>query len=189
MTDEDRHRLIAAAPMFGVRLRQSAMPDGDARSLPAPLRASIDVLGLRLDVLARLGTDDEDLVLLRCAIHPGRFLPLHGTTGPQCLIVIDGMLDIYRAESGWTEARAEEAVNVAASVRHAVRNTGSIPSYVLIVTTARMVRFLAAIGAPATGPEPPPPRPEEHAAFSDRGSKYGLWIASRDENIAIGIRG
>ena len=139
-------------------------------------------------MLARLGTGDEDLVLLRCTVHPGRFLPLHGTTDPQCLFVIDGVLDIYRAGSGWTEARAEEAVNVAAGVCRAVRNTGSIPSYVLIVTTARMVRFLSAIGAPATGPEPPP-RPGERAAFAGRGGPYGLWIASRDENIAIGIRG
>ena len=189
VTDEDRHRLIATAPMFGVCLRQSAQPDDDARARPAPPKESIDALGLRLDVLARLGTSDEDLVLLRCAIHPGRFMPLYGYADPQSLFVIDGVLDIYRAENGWAEARAEGAVNLRAGVRYAVQNTGSIPSYVLLVTTAPIIRFLAAIGAPATGPEPPPPRAEELAAFSHRGGEFGLWIASRDENIAIGLRG
>ena len=169
--------------------RHSAAPDGEVRELPAPSRESIDALGLRLDVLARLGADDDDLVLLRGTIHPGRFVPLHSHADPECLFVIDGALEVYRADRGWTEACAEEAVNVAAGLRHAVRNTGGVPSYVLTVTTVRMARFLAAIGAPATGPEPHPLRLEEFAAFSRRGGEHGLWIASRDENTAIGIRG
>ena len=189
MTDQDRQRLIAVAPAFGVRLRHSAAPDGDARELAAPQRESIDALGLRLDVLARLEIgDNEDLVLLRGTIHPGRFVPLHSYIDPQCLFVIDGVLDIYRAESGWTKVHTEEALHMGAGVRHAIRNTGSIPSYILLVTTACMLRFLATIGAPAAGPEPPPPRAEELAAFSHRGGEYGLWIASQDENIAISVR-
>lgn len=73
--------------------RHSAAPDGEVRELRAPLRKSIHALGLRLDVLARLGADD-DLVLLRGAIHPGRFVPLHSHADPECLFVIGGAIEV-----------------------------------------------------------------------------------------------
>ena len=189
MTEADRLRLAVAAPAFGVRLRSSAIPDGDAEALPAPPRQSIDVLGLRLDVLAWLGPGDEDLVLLRCAIHPGRFIPLQGYAEPQSLFVIDGALEIYRVESGWTRLGAEEAVCVETGARHAVRNAGNGPSYALLVTTTRMMQHFITVGAPAAGPEPLPARLEEFAAWSRRGGEFGLWVGSRDENLALGIWG
>lgn len=149
MTDEDRQRLVGAAPQFGIRLLASAAPKDEAHE-PAPASTeSLDVLGARIEVLARLGDGDDDLVLLRGSLEPGRSIPLHSHATHECFFVIDGALDLYRdgSTAAWNRLGPGEAIHVGPDARHAVRNNGAVPTELLMVATVRLVRFFATIGS------------------------------------------
>jgi quercetin dioxygenase-like cupin family protein len=146
MTAGDRQRLIEIAPSFGVRLLPTATPADAPREAASAALESIDVLGMRIDVIARLGTGEDDLVLLKTVIPAGQAVPLHSHSDPECFCLIDGSLDLYRDGQGWTTLHAEHAAYVAPSVRRTFRNAGRVPANVLVVTTARMAGFFAAVG-------------------------------------------
>jgi quercetin dioxygenase-like cupin family protein len=189
MTEEDRERLVGAAPQFGIRLLPSAAPQNETHE-PAPSSPDIlDVLGTRIDVLARLGDGDDDLVLLRSALEPGLSVPLHSHADPECLFVIGGELDVYRDDSAaaWNKLGPGEAIYVGSNVRHAIRNGGAVPAELLAVVTVRMARFFAAIGSSAAGPNARLPSSEQRAAFPDQIAAHSYWIATPDENAAAGL--
>jgi quercetin dioxygenase-like cupin family protein len=187
MTAADRQRLIETAPRFGVRLLHSALPDDGPRDIASAASEAIDVLGMRVNIIARLGTGEGDLVLLDTVIRPGESVPLHSHADPECFCVIDGTLELYRDGRAWTALQAEQAAYVAPNVRHAIRNGGNVPAHILMVTTTHMAGFFAAIGSPAAGNRSHAADAVEVAAFHRRVAEYGYWFASPEENEAIGL--
>ena len=147
MTDEDRRRLVEAAPRFGVRLLPSAAPRATVPALPGGPPQRLDGRGARVDVLARFGESDDDLVLMRQEIEAGRDIPLHSHPDPECLFVTTGSLGVYRDGDGWLRLGPSEAVHVAPHRGHAIRNASDRPAHILIVSTVRMARALSSAGA------------------------------------------
>lgn len=93
MTTEDRQRLVETAPRFGVRLLRSAEPDDPAQA-PGPQEPeTLDVPGMRVEILTRLGTADQDLVLMRVHLEQGRELLLDGHLDQQCFFAVEGAVE------------------------------------------------------------------------------------------------
>ena len=180
MTDEDRQRLVAVAPDFGIRLLQPGAPQDQVVERCQTRPKLMDVLGARIEVLARLGDDDADLVLLRESWPSGRSLPLHNHVDPKSLFVLSGELEIYchGSAGSWQKVGPEEAFHIPPDARHAVRNSGTATAKLLTVTTVRMLRFLESIGTKTSNAEPQQTGPQELAAFVGRMTayEYGLII-------------
>jgi quercetin dioxygenase-like cupin family protein len=187
MSEQDKQRLVKAAPDYGIRLLRSTESTGSTAPTVEPAQEALDVMGARVEVLARLGDADDALVLLRETVHPGRAVSLHSHADPECFFVTAGVLDLYREDKGWLKLEAEQFEHVGRDIRHAVRNGGTEPVELVMVTTVRMARFFSDIGSPATEVEPRRPNAMQLAAFLGHVTDYGYWVAPPEENLAIGL--
>jgi quercetin dioxygenase-like cupin family protein len=153
MTDEDQQRLVATAAKFGIQLLPSATPRGAPRE-PAPSTSeTIEIPGARIEVLARLGSADTDLVLLRGSIAPGLSLTLSGQRDQGCIFIIDGELEVLREDvpGGPRRLGAEAAIYVGPDTRHVAHAVGAAPVTLLMVTTERMLGLFATVGSAVAG--------------------------------------
>ena len=105
--------------------------------------------------------------------------------------VLDGSVESFQSKEGtsrWTTAGAGAVVAIAGNVKHAWRNTSSLPATMVVVTTSRLYEFFVAVSKPLEPKRrPAPPTPEEMRAFFGTVASYGYWMASPEENAAIGI--
>jgi quercetin dioxygenase-like cupin family protein len=187
MTTDERQRLVEVAPHHGIRLLPSAAPlaGGLPKKLARP--EALDVLSARVDVLARLGSADHDLVLMRGSVASGITVPLHSHPGAESVFVVSGGVEFYLESKGWITLGPEQAAYAAPNARHALRNSGNAPALLLMVTTARIARFFATIGSPAEELAPRPPSQEEFAALPGHLAQFGFWRAEPKENASIGL--
>jgi quercetin dioxygenase-like cupin family protein len=163
MTDEDRGRLVAAAPGFGIHLLPSAAPQSVAHGAATSSSETLDMPDPRFDVRAKLGSADTDLVLVRRSISPGLSLTLQSHLDPGCLFVIDGELEVCLEDEpgGCKRLGPDEAIYFGPDtsrpdMSYTVRVPGAGPVSFLIVATARMVRSVVsstAAGTSAPGAE------------------------------------
>jgi hypothetical protein len=74
------------------------------------------------------------------------------------------------------------------NAKHALRNTSSLPATIVLVTTSKMYGFFSEVSKPFDpNQRPAPPTPEEMKNFFGTVARYGYWMASPEENAAIGI--
>ena len=126
--------------------------------------------GTRVEVLARLGPGDEDLLLMREVVEADRVMSLYSHPEPECVFVIKGTLHVFLDGSGWRTLGADEALHVEPGRRHALCNVGGRPVHLLTVSTVRMTRFLAEVAS------------AEPDAVSALVARYGYWQASPAED-------
>ena len=83
---------------------------------------------------------------------------------------------------------AGEVVSIPGNVRHALRNTSPSPLTSIIVSKQELYSFFRELARPFDPNSPPaPPTPEEMQQLFSVAEKYEYWLASPDENAAIGI--
>jgi len=81
-----------------------------------------------------------------------------------------------------------EVVSIPGNVRHALRNTSPSPLTSIIVSKQELYSFFRELARPFNPNRPPaPPTPEEMQQLFSVAEKYEYWLASLDENAAIGI--
>jgi hypothetical protein len=74
-------------------------------------------------------------------------------------------------------------------VRHAWKNQSNEPAVAVIVTTSRLGRFFQEGGRPvAAGALPESPSPADVQRFIEVATRYRPWLASPEENAAVGIK-
>ena len=74
------------------------------------------------------------------------------------------------------------------NVKHAWRNALSLPATMVIATTAKMFEFFREITKPFEPDQPAGlPSLETMQELSKTAARYGFWIASPEENTAIGL--
>jgi hypothetical protein len=101
--------------------------------------------------------------------------------------VLNGSLEVFQAE-GWQTVTAGEVVSIPGNVRHVLRNTSPSPITSIVVSKQELYSFFGELARPFDPNRPPaPPTPEEMQQLFSMAEKYKYWLASREENAAIGI--
>jgi hypothetical protein len=104
---------------------------------------------------------------------------------------LDGSLEVFQSNessSGWTTAGAGDVATIPGNVKHALRNSSSLPVTSVTVTKTELYEFFREVAMPFDPNQPPvPPTVEVMQKLFDVAAKHGYWLASREENAAIGI--
>jgi cupin domain len=118
-------------------------------------------------------------------------VPLHKHADPELLYVLEGLLQVYRSNegaSGWTEAVLGDAIIIPGNVKHALRNSSSVPVTLALVTKSEVYSFFQELARPF---DPHQPRatatPEAMPQLFEVAAKYGYLLASPAESAAIGL--
>jgi quercetin dioxygenase-like cupin family protein len=148
--------------------------------------------GTLFEILASPEEVGDGICLIRGTVPPGVAVPLHSHSDLEVFYVLEGSMEVFQSKegvSGWTTLGAGAVVAVPGNVKHALRNTSSLPATLVLVTTSRMYEFFGEVSKPFDpNQRPAPPTPEEIKKFSATVARYGYWMGSPEENAAIGIR-
>jgi quercetin dioxygenase-like cupin family protein len=145
----------------------------------------IEQFGPTLEFLTSPEDVHNDFCVLRGVIPPGGVVPLHAHADTEDFFVISGKVEGLKQDGQgheWIVGQAGDYIHVPASVPHAWRNVSSEPVICLIVTTKRLGHFFQEVGN-----EPQPVTPEKLERFAAISARYGHWLATPEENAAVGI--
>ena len=149
------------------------------------------VLGVLLQFLSTPEQINDQISLMRGTVPSGVVFPLHSHADPEIFYVLNGSLEVFQAEgqsAGWQTVNAGEVVSIPGNVRHALRNTSPSPLTSIIVSKRELYSFFRELARPFDPNRPPaPPTPEEMQELFELAAKHGYWMASPEENAAIGI--
>ena len=167
----------------------------DAQMSPPPSRTAHKVLttpnGTLLEILAPPEEVGDGICLIRGTVPPGAAVPLHSHPDLELFYLLEGSMEIFQSKEGarqWLTVGVGAVAAVPGNVKHALRNTSSSPATIVLVTTSKMYEFFGEVSKPFDPKRrPAPPTPEEMRAFFDTVGRYGYWMASPEENAAIGI--
>jgi quercetin dioxygenase-like cupin family protein len=149
----------------------------------------LDVFGPTVEFLTLPNEDDNAICVMRGVVPPGVTVPLHSHDDFEGFFIVSGTQQVLvQGVQGlqWVDARAGDYVQIPGGIPHAHRNIGDVPAVDLIITTARLGKFLREIGRPVAA-APEPPKPQEVARFVEVAAKYGYWLGTAEENAAVGI--
>jgi quercetin dioxygenase-like cupin family protein len=134
---------------------------------------------------------NDQISVIRGTVPSGVQIPLHSHADPEILYVLNGSLEVFQAEgpsAGWQVVTAGEVVSIPGNVRHALRNTSLSPITSITVSKHELYSFFRELARPFDPNRPPgSPTPEEKQQLFSAAEKYEYWLASPDENAAIGI--
>jgi quercetin dioxygenase-like cupin family protein len=149
------------------------------------------VLGVLLQFLTTPEQINDQICVMRGMVLSGVQIPLHSHADPEIFYVLNGSIEVFQAEgpsAGWQIVTAGEVVSIPGNVRHALRNTSSRPITLITVSKQELYNFFRELARPFDPNRPPtPPTPEEMQQLFSVAEKFEYWLASPDENAAIGI--
>lgn len=129
--------------------------------------------------LTNLTEDDDNYCVLHCTLPPGAIVPMHSHADRETFYVLNGRADAFRGDR-WETLGPGDLFDAQDGIRHAWRNSSGAPVSMLCVTTMRMGRFLRDIAVD--------PRDSASAGrFLALVQEHGYWLASAEENAAIGL--
>jgi len=152
-----------------------------------------DIFGPLLQFLVTPAQSSQAFALMRGMVPPGVAIPLPSHADPEVLFVLEGELNVLQYEgdsSHWVTTRPGEIVCIPGDVRHALRNTSPATVTLLLTTTPNIYRFFRELGKPFHPDQPlGPPTPQDMQRLRDLASQHNYWMASPEENAAIGLSG
>ncbi|GHO72429.1 cupin [Ktedonobacter sp. SOSP1-85] len=146
---------------------------------------TVEVFGPTVEFL----TTESGFSVLKGVVPPGVFVPMHSHPDVEDFIVIAGEMQCLKQEPEsheWITAKVGDYIHVPGNARHAWRNASNEPAILLIITTNKMEQFFRESGRSIDGTLQLP-TPEELGKFAAISAKYGYWIATPEENAAVGI--
>ena len=182
------------ALMAGVA--QTGTDRANAQMSTQPRRTAHKLLstpnGTLFEILASPEEVGHGICLIRGTMPPGVAVPLHSHPDLELFYLLEGSVEVFQSAEGasrWTTIGVGAVVTVPANVNHALRNASALPAIMVVGTTAKLYAFFGAVNKPFDpNRRPAPPTPDEMRAFFGTVAKYGYWMASPEENAAIGIR-
>lgn len=133
--------------------------------------------------LTEISGDDGDYCVMQCTLPPGAIVPLHSHADRETFYVLSGNPSSLRGDQ-WTELGPGDIIDVRDGIKHAWKNASQEPVSMLCVTTTKMAKFLQDISAPSGGAL----QPDEQAdRFLRLVMANGYWLASPEENAAVGL--
>jgi quercetin dioxygenase-like cupin family protein len=149
------------------------------------------VLGVLLEFLATPEQINDQICVMRGTIPHGLVIPLHSHPDPEVFYILEGSLEVFQAEgpsAGWQSFIVGDVVSIPGNVKHALRNTSTVPMTSLTISKQELYRFFRELAEPFDPNKPPaPPSPEEMQKLFLLTENYKYWLGSPDENRAIGI--
>ena len=129
---------------------------------------------------------------MKGTIPPGVSVPLHSHPDDESFFLLSGRLqalDQRKDSFKWINMKAGDFRHVPQDVRHAWKNKSNEPAVTIIVTTPRLGRFFQEIGRPVTADAfSQAPSPGDIQRFVEVAARYDHWLASPQENAAVGIK-
>jgi quercetin dioxygenase-like cupin family protein len=132
--------------------------------------------------LTEVSNHERDYCVIRCTLPAGAVVPMHSHADRETFYVVSGNLDALNGDS-WEELGPGDVFDVRDGAKHAWRNSSQVAASMICVTTTKLARFLQNISISALGSSP-----EEHAQrFLELVHANGYWLASPEENAAVGL--
>jgi quercetin dioxygenase-like cupin family protein len=129
--------------------------------------------------------------LIRGIVAPGVAIPLHSHADPEVLFVLGGALEFLQHDGKagrWLTARSGETISIPSNVKHALRNSSLENTSLLLVTTPNIFGFFHTLASPIDiDLQPAPPSPADIGRLMALAAKHNYWLASPEENAAIGL--
>jgi quercetin dioxygenase-like cupin family protein len=127
-------------------------------------------------------TDGDGYCLIVCTLPPGLVVPMHSHADRETFYVISGTPDAFISDH-WETLGPGDVFDAQDSMRHAWRNSSGTTASMLCVTTMRLARFLRDIAVDHGSADPL----ADAQRFLALVQKHGYWLASPEENAAIGL--
>ncbi len=122
---------------------------------------------------------------MKVEIPAGVTVPMHSHEDRETFYILTGELDGLIGTE-WTTLLPGMVLDVKNGVRHALRNTATATSTLLMVTTMKMGQFFRDVGRPYA-PGLPLPTPADLQHFRAVSSEYGYWMGTPADNLVVGI--
>ena len=162
-----------------------------AAALATSADQTFNTFGVLLNFLVTPSETGHEITLFKGTLAPGVVIPLHSHSEPEVLYVLEGSLEVYRESGeapGWPTTQPGGVLAIPGNVKHALRNTSSTPTTVLLVTREELYNFFRSIAKPLeAGQMPGPPSPDDMQQLFAAAAKYHYWMGSPEENATIGI--
>ena len=137
-------------------------------------------------------TGSRSLAFLRGTVEGGGNIHLHAHADTECFYILEGEMEMYQDLGGkgaWQKVRQGELALIGSNVKHARRNTSSLPCVCLIITGGDVFRYLLEVieyrkDALQQGT---PPR-AMLKKIKDLATETHGWFATPEENAAIGLK-
>ena len=149
----------------------------------------IEIFGPTLEFLTLPADEQNGFCVLKGVLPPGVFIPLHSHSDREDFLVLSGESEVLKQDMEgfkWIMAKAGDYIHVPGGARHAWRNVSDQPVVSLIITTNKLGKFFQETGRPVTS-APQLVTPEDLERFASVCAKYDYWIATPEENEAVGI--
>lgn len=161
------------------------------RSSGAPM---FNVFGPLLEFLVTTPAQTSGaFAVIRGIVPPGIAIPLHSHADPEVLFVLEGELNVLMDDgdsSCWLAATPSETICIPGGTKHALRDASAGPAVIQLTTTINIYGFFRELGKPFDPGKPPAPStPEDMQRLRTLAAKHNYWMASPQENAAIGLSG
>lgn len=133
--------------------------------------------------LTEISDEEGDYCVMLSNLPPGAVVPLHSHADRETFYVLSGTPTALR-EDRWEELAPGDILDVRDGMKHAWKNASQEPVSMLCVTTTKMAKFLQNISI-SSGDRLSPD--EQAQRFLDLVLTHGYWLASPEENAAIGL--
>jgi quercetin dioxygenase-like cupin family protein len=151
---------------------------------------ALDVFGPTVEFLTSPGDVNGDFCVLSGVMPSGVSVPLHSHEDAESFFLLSGTKQVL-IETGagfeWIAVQAGDYVQIPPGMRHAHRNHSGASLVELVITTAKLGRWFREVGRPLNGALQPP-MPDDLARLAAVSARYGYWLATPEENAAVGIR-
>ena len=163
----------------------------ETRLINSKNEATFNILGPEVQFVVDPAETAGAFVLIRGVVAPGINIPLHSHADPEVMCVLDGALEFLQHDGKagrWLTAHRGEFISIPGNVKHALRNTSSENTFLVLVTTPNIYGFFRAIANPVNpDSKPGPPTSAEMERLMALSAKHNYWLASPEENAAIGL--
>jgi quercetin dioxygenase-like cupin family protein len=132
--------------------------------------------------LTEVTDDDGDYCVMLCTLPRGVVVPMHSHADRETFYVVSGNPDAFLGDR-WETLGPGDVFDAQDGIRHAWRNSSGTTVSMLCVTTMQMGRFLRDVAVDEGSADPQ----ESAQRFLRLVDEYGYWLASPEENAAIGL--
>jgi quercetin dioxygenase-like cupin family protein len=159
-----------------------------SRLTPQPL---LDFLGPQMQLMTSSEQADGAFSTMKGIMPPNSVVPLHSHTGAECFLMLSGTQDVLVESDGkmeWVSCHPGDYIYVPSGAKHAFRNVSDEDAVCFVTTTAKLGDFFVEAGRPVDAEKGvAAPMPDDLARFVETAIKYGYWLATPEENAAVGL--